>query len=302
MVRCIIVLIVSILFLSCSGNDTTGESVTVIGQDTTSQDTAATHADSALTSKQYNGSVKLQEFQMQYKRIVGPVTFSEHTPVYKRPDTSSIILKMYDFNTSVQPIEDSYIDEWMQVKLNSDTVYLRTEDFAVYSFTSLTNKSLKYYIVEKGESSLIYKYNITQHKWIDTFEVQYFIADRISQLDVSKWQNTDLLICMNYNGNCCGCSDNQYYVIDANGKFEILFKTFQRMDDGDIEGGYEAHVSLPADPQTEDIIYSDYEYGALHNKRGEVIVDRKGVVQTGTLKDVKIHYKWDGQQLIEQKK
>jgi hypothetical protein len=298
--KAICIFLMGLILCSCSEQKTTGE------------DTHASAADTALKSAAIpdsywkipgsDSTLKLNEFVMYYKRIVAPVTFSAQTPVYAKPDTTSKVLKIFAFNTPLTPVINSEATDWLAVQLNQDTVYLRTKDVALFSFTSPSDKNLKYYVQEKNETTIIYKYNLEQKKYLDTFSVPEFIPDYIGQVNSVHWKNTDLIIYLNSNGNCCGCSDKQKYLIDANGAFDDLIETSQYIDDGEIEAGFESNVFFPADPQTQDIIYSEYEYGILTDLDGNEISDKKGNPITGTIKDVKKYYRWNGEEMIEQKK
>ena len=287
-----------LILCSCSEHKATGEDTHASAADTALKSAAI--PDSAWKVPVSDSTLKLNEFVMYYKKIVAPVTFSAQTPVYAKPDTTSKVLKTFSFNTPLTPVLNSEVTDWLEVQLNQDTVYLRTKDVALFSFTSSTDKNLKYFVQGKNETTIIYKYNSAQKKYLDTFSVPEFIPDYIGQVNSAAWENTDLVIYLNSNGNCCGCSDKQKYLVDANGVFGELIETSQYIDDGEIEAGFESSVFFPADPQIQDIIYSEYEYGILTDAGGNEIYDKKRNPVTGTIRDIKKYYRWDGKKMIEQ--
>ncbi len=297
--KIICIFFAGLMLCSCSEHKTPGEDTHASAADTALKSAAI--PDSSWKVPASDSTLKLNEFVMYYKRVVAPVTFSAQTPVYSKPDTTSKVLKVFAFNTPLIPVINSEVTDWLEVQLNKDTVYLRTKDVALFSFTSSTDKNLKYYVLGKNETTIIYKYNLEQKKYLDMFSVPEFIPDYIGQVNSEHWENTDLIIYLNSNGNCCGCSDKQKYLIDANGTFDELFETRQYIDDGEIEAGFESNVFFPADPQTQDITYSEYEYGIITDINGNEVYDKKDNPVTGTIKDIKKHYRWDGKKMIEQK-
>ncbi|MGN6645164.1 MAG: hypothetical protein ACTHJT_01435 [Cytophaga sp.] len=299
-IKTICIFLAGLILCSCSEHKATGEDTHASAADTALKSAAI--PDSSWKEPASDSALKPEEYVMYYKKIVAPVTFSVQTPVYSKPDTASKVLKMFAFNTPLIPVLNSEVTDWLEVQLNKDTVYLRTKDVALFSFISSSDKNLKYYVQGKNETTVIYKYNLEQKKYLDTFSVPEFIPDYIGQVNSVNWENTDLVIYLNSNGNCCGCSDKQKYLIDANGTFDGLIETSQYIDDGEIEAGSESHVYFPADPQTQDIIYNEYEYGILTDKDGNEIFDKKGNPVTGTNKDIKKYYRWDGKKMIEQKR
>lgn len=294
----IIIAITIIIFTSCTESKPRVEKENIATLDTlvtniTKADTIKT--DTIKRQIEYDHFLKLDEFRVYYKRIVQPVSFSKNSPVYTQPDTSSQVIDSLKFNTSLVPISDTNVDEWIGFQYGNQNAYIRSSDVALYSFSS-QSKKMKYFI----SGSIIYKYDITQNVFIDTFQLVGFTPHYARQLNSLRWKNVDLLLLLEHHGNCCGCSDVGIYLVDANGKLDIMFKTYQ--SNSDLEGEeYSTNVSLPQDPQLDNIIYREYDYGELFDMNNEPILDKNGARKMGVIKDIEKHYKWDGFRAVEQK-
>lgn len=246
--------------------------------DSVSKDTVSFEVQISKDSK-----LELQKFRMYYKSVVQPVTFSENTPIYNTPDTTSQIIESLLFNTPIIPVQNSEITDWVQIVNENDTSYLKSNTIAWYSFPAVNDRPFIYFITEKNESATIHKYHIKENRFVSVFELPNFLIDDADYINASNWKNVDLLVSLNYNGNCCGCPETQRYLVDANGEFKILFKTAQYIDDGEDDAGSVSHVQFPLNPETMDIIYtkSDYGYG-------------------GDPVNIKKRFRWNGDKLIEQ--
>lgn len=224
---------------------------------------------------------ELKRFRMYYKRVIQPIIYSKKALIYAAPDTSSQVIKTVFFNSPVIPVLDSDIREWAQVLNGNDTVFVKSNDVAWYSFPDLNEGAFIYFISEKMNTATIHKYKIDEKKVIAEFELPV-IPDDAEYINASNWKNVDLLVSLNYSGNCGGCPELQYYVIDANDEFEIIFETAQYIDDGEDEAGSESSVYFPENPETMDIIYSESEYGYEESNRS---LTRR--------------FRWDGVRLIQ---
>lgn len=77
--------------------------------------------------------------------------------------------------------------------------------------------------------------------------------------------------------------DRNNYIIDANGKFDILFSTSQFFSD--LEGeDYSSFVTLPLDPQRDTIFYSEYKSGQLFDENNNPLYELNGEFKMGVLK------------------
>lgn len=225
---------------------------------------------------------ELKEYHLWYKNVLEPVVFSENAYVYSEPDTASEIIDSLSFNSPFIPVEHSQITEWVEIRYAQDTAYLKTRDVVFYTFPSYRNSQTMYFITESLHKALLLKYHTGKNQFTDTFDLEYFIPDRAVFYNSSLWENTDLLILLNHNENCGGCPDEQMYIIDANDRFEILFRTAQFIDDGEESAGSESSVFLPENPSQEDIIFTESQYGY---EEGNKSLSRR--------------YKWDGEKLVE---
>ena len=166
-------------------------------------------------------------------------------------------------------------------------------------FTHFKAPKSKYFIKDGS----IYKFHLMQNVFTDTFDLSGIEVEYAQQFKAAKWEGVNLLVILHNYGQCCGCSDNQIYIIDVKGKIEIFFKTQQtQFDDGVDEGydsGYETSIFLPLNPKKEKITYVEHEYGPILNDEQEFKRNNAGEIITGTLMSLKKYYMWDGKGLIE---
>jgi hypothetical protein len=292
--------IAALFLLSCNENKTAiGETTSAVSDTLLRKDKADTASTNSTKKAEEKMVLQLSEFGTGGSKMVQPVTFSEICPVYAKPKTLSKVIGRLKFNSPLKPTADS-LPDWLEIEYGDRKGYIKRENMVYYSFSSLVkDKKVKYFI----RNSEIYKFDFTQNRFIDTFQLADFHPDfnpeYFQQLNSSKWKNVDLFLKISSYAGCCGCSDNQIYLVDANGKLETIFKTSQYIDDGEIEAGYETGISLPLDPQVDSIVYHEREYGALLDKKGNAILDKKGLVQTGTIKEIYKYYKWNGVRIVE---
>ena len=235
------------------------------------------------TSSLAQNNEPIKEYQMHYMQLTNPITCSISTKVYSLPDSSSKIIEVLDFNSPIIPIKNSEISDWILIQWLSDTAYVKRADVALYSFYSSKNDEILYFLTQQDQSTIINKFDITQQQLIDTLVVSNFSPDRIEYINSEEWINTELIIGLNHDGNCCGCSDQQIYLMDANKDLNIIFKTSQYQGDGEIEEGFTSNIYFPNDPTKENMIYSEHGY------------------EEGESKGTKKEYQWDGKNIIEQK-
>jgi hypothetical protein len=291
----IITVIIIIVFTSCTEQKSRVEeekNATLDTSGSTIVQADSIKTDSIERSKGSDNFLKLDEFKV-FKRLVQPVSFSENSLIYKPPDTSSQVLDTLKFNTSLTPVLDIPMEDWITIQYNGHNAYIRLNDVALYSFNS-QSKNIKYFI----SGSAIYKYNFTHQVFLDTFQLTGYFPEYVRQFNSLKWKNVDIILLFETYGQCCGCSDRNIYIIDANGKFDILFSTSQYFSD--LEGeDYSSFVTLPLDPQRDTIFYSEYESGQLFDKNNNPLYEPNGEFKMGVLKDIKKLYKWDGFKLEE---
>ena len=203
----------------------------------------------------------LKEYQGHYIQATNPITYLNTTKVYSSPDTTSILAGILNFNTDIVPIKFSQFSDWITINWLNDTAYVKTTDIALFSFYSSKNEEILYFITPHNQSSIINKYDLTQKQTIDTFQVLNFKPDRVEYINTKRWNNTELIIKLNYDGNCCGCSNKQIHVMDANNHINVIFKTWQYLGDGEIDEGFSSRIDFPEDPNEENIVYREHEYG-----------------------------------------
>lgn len=112
---------------------------------------------SKITEGKLNEYYKLDEYQMRHNTIVQPVTFSQKSAVFINPDTTSQVVHNIDFNTSIEPITDEYIDGWIKIQLENKIGYIQESDVALYSFFTHFKAPKSKYFIKDGS---IYKFHL----------------------------------------------------------------------------------------------------------------------------------------------
>ena len=236
-----------------------------------------------------------------YFNSTNPVIFADTAFIYSGRDTSGKIIARLAFNTPVEILDPGgYWFNWYQIRFGNDTGYVRTSEVAIHKFTShptfhyflVTGYSPKYNPSHNGFS--IYKFNVRQQKFVDTFFVAETRADLVKELNHTSWKNTDFLLYTWQVDAYCGGRHPQLYIIDANNKFEQLFYTYTEMNDGEEGGGAYANVQFPKNVETDTIIYHEYREVPVQSKNGRPLKNPDGSFKMKLADDTTRYYRWDG--------
>ncbi len=236
-----------------------------------------------------------------YFNTTNPVIFSDTAYVYEKRDTSSVVIAKLCFNTPIEIINpDSYWFGWYEIKIGDIIGCVRTSVVATHKFIShpkfhyflLNSYSPEYNPTTNGFT--IYKFNVRQQQFVDTFTVTETRADLVKELNHVAWKNTDFLLYTWQVDAYCGGSHPQLYIIDANNNFEQLFYTYNHMDDGEEGGSSCASVKFPKNVETDSIVFHEFREVAVQNKNGRSLKNPDGSYKMKIVDDTTRYYRWDG--------
>lgn len=245
----------------------------------------------------YDSLLTLERYRMGRFNTVEPAVISPFGYLFRAKDTSSVCIDTLLFNTPIIPIRDMGIDDWTAILYKNDTAFIRTSKLSLYTFPS-KDKCFKYFLQNQNQTTLVLKWDLKKESIVDSFQIKAYTVQEVKVYNVEHWDNTNILFSINNFGECCGCSNHQLYIIDANNKIDSLFLTNQwgDADDSFVEES-RRDLWIPFLPQKRNV-----RYKALHTysepSLGKNSSSQKNY-KIDTLKFIEREYTWSGFELIE---
>ncbi len=245
-----------------------------------------------------------------YFNLINPVVFIDTVFVYSQPDTSSEIITKLQFNTPLDLAIGDYVshsDYWNTIKLGDQTAYIPAYSVAAQKFISNSQgKDYTYFIVNNYDKIAhtpvrgftVYKYDIQQKRFIDSLRTEYMSAHIAKELNHTAWKNVDFLLFTQEIRAYCGGGESEYYIIDANGKLQILINTGVYNDDGEEETTMGSIVKFPKNVATDTIKYTKFKNKNVFNKKGMLIKNKDGSPKRTGVDSIK-YFMWNGKSLVK---
>jgi hypothetical protein len=198
-----------------------------------------------------------------YNNILNPVTFLDSTKVYSRPDTSSEVLKVIEFNTELTLLREGNDNSinWYEIESWNKIGYIKANDIIKHSVIGDGNK---YFIQNLPRKTVVYKYSNQKKQFMDTLELSIY-TNTVEQIMHDGWKNVNCLFKISRISPTCGGGGTSLYIIDANNSMSVLIST-----------GYNNTESIVDEPYVESTVYLPMKF-----MNGKVLL-----VEDGDLKNI----------------
>jgi len=219
--------------------------------------TQITNLNSSHDNKVFKKENQSWNYYKPLKQSNHPTVFAPSTILYAEADTTSQVLEVLKFQTSLLLIGkgNSNNSYWYKVIAINGGIegYVKAEDVATYFFDGfpftyfvVTDDSKKYNPSENGGIT-IYKFNCYKKQFLDTLIVNENSGkDGIREINHGCWKNVDFILSITEYGNSCGQGGIEQFVIDANGNLSELISRGYWGETGADWG--ESHIWLPIKP------------------------------------------------------
>lgn len=200
-----------------------------------------------------------------YRNIIEPVTFSDSSKIYSKPDTNSAVLQVFKFKTHLRllgegddtkEIRTEMVREngekysmtqftnlrWYSVELIDGIGYIKASDVATHTFTD--ENGLFDYFFQTSGNCYLFKYDRNKKQFIDSLEIKSVRGDLIHSISPNGWKNVNMLFRTTMINAFCGGGTTNVFIVDANGKLSELISTKSYSDDGSADA-YSSNVWLP---------------------------------------------------------
>jgi hypothetical protein len=213
-----------------------------------------------------------------FRNVLNPVTFSVSTNVYAIPDTTSEVIQVLPFNSSLDLIREGDIEEvkvayltdkngsrysysnytsfkWYEINLDHKKGYVKATDIVRHSLRDINNNK---FFVESNiqSSSRIFKYSLTRKQFIDTLSINSDI-DVVKPID-NNWKNVNILFRVSSIKPYCGGGRYDDFVVDSNDSlFVVSTSGYDNIEDITQFDRYESNVYFPVKYADGDIQFVD---------------------------------------------
>jgi hypothetical protein len=244
-----------------------------------------------------------------FRNVLNPVTFSVSTNVYAMPDTTSEVIQVLPFNTSLELIREGDLDEvkityltdkngsrypcsnytsfkWYEINLDHKNGYVKATDIVRHS---LTDKNYKFFVESNIQSSSrIFKYSLTRKQFVDTLSTNSDI-DVVKPID-NNWKNVNILFRVSSIKPYCGGGRYDDFVVDSNDSLYVLATSgYDNIEDITQFDRYESNVYFPVKYAERDVQFVDasnwgYIYDTLKFKSFPVnitVPKEEVIIKTG---------------------
>ncbi|MCR6639931.1 MAG: hypothetical protein NVV82_13350 [Sporocytophaga sp.] len=213
-----------------------------------------------------------------FRNVLNPVTFSVSTNVYAMPDTTSELMQVLPFNTSLELIREGDIEEvkvayltdkngsrysyshytsfkWYEINLDQKKGYVKATDIVRHSLRDKNNN--KFFVESNIQSaSRIFKYSLTQKQFIDTINTNSDV-DVVKPID-NNWKNVNILFRVSSIKPYCGGGRYDDFVVDSNDSlFVVSTSGYDNIEDITQFDRYESNVYFPVKYADGDIQFVD---------------------------------------------
>lgn len=296
-----------IICIACSSNENEQSAIKEIIKKDTIPESEALHAKMDSLTNEVE-SIKFlaaeNEFSSYFYNVISPAVFTKTTNVYAKKDTASPLLSQLVFNSGVvvTNLDDEF---WYEIDWSGQKGYVLKKDIAEFSFSGPVGSDIKYFIDKQIPAEendwknkfTFYAYNFKEKQFVDSISDETVRLDNIRIINTENWKNADLFLLIDETNPYCGGTQRQLFLLVANNKIRILFKTSSFIDDGG-EGEWSTWVFLPHNPEKDTIRFGDYESNSVLDKNGNPKLDQQGNKILKVVKDIVIKYHWNGKDLV----
>ena len=228
---------------------------------------------------------------------------------------------------------------WYMVLLENRIGYIKVA-VATHTFEK---EFVRYLVLPLSSTSYnpkgfaIYRYDDRIKHYTDTFHSDIY-APVVKEI-ANDWKNVNMLLTVEHNGACCGCSDDKWFIADVSGELKLLTQSGAYHDDGSagsdvssvylpvtlsknrtllaldgdpstIYNAYEGRFTnykVPADikvPLAQLMVYEQTTVEGLYDKEGNAVQNSDGSYKEKSETTVLKLYRWNGTelQLVKQTK
>jgi hypothetical protein len=179
-----------------------------------------------------------------YNNILNPVTILDSTKVYSRPDTTSEVLRVIEFNTELTLLREGNdnTNNWYEIESWNKIGYVKAKDIIAHSMMGDSNK---YFIKNLPRQTMVYKYSLQRKQFMDTLEISIY-TNTVEQIKHDGWKNVNCLFKISRISPTCGGGGTSIYIVDANNSLSELIRTGYNNTESIVDEPYVASaVYLP---------------------------------------------------------
>jgi len=242
-----------------------------------------------------------------YFNLINPVVFSNTASLYATSTENSEIVTKLKFNAPlIIENPNDYWGEFYTINYGNKKAYISASNVAShkidvtvkdkkYTYYFITHYSKKYNPNKNGFT--IYKYDRERKQFVDTFSLADSRADIVYQVNNAAWANSDIIFYTQEINAYCGGGTHENYIIEANGHFNILFKTYTYADDAEAPQVNYSTISFPKNVTNDTIRFHKVSPVEVKNKKGKAIILKDGSPKVESIDSISF-YKWNGSSLI----